>query len=741
MKNKTTTTKPFDGSGHNRLHHINHYDDHDDILKLKLKFNKYKMAKTTTIHPHNQCIRFISSSSSSTTTIFITDDDAKHQQNQNLNHFHHYCHNCSQYTNHCHQCRKVKSKNSYHHHHLSSQHNQYLPLIYWTLFIITIIFNPLSATSTTANMTSSIRRSGRLPPQRFEMEPIDKTSIVGDTIILPCRVANKVGTLQWTRDGFGLGTERTLEGFQRYRMIGSDDEGDYSLEISPVTLEDDAVFQCQVGAIEGGVSGIRSRSARFTVQVPPESPVIIVTHAHSHAQVYKSSSSSTTNDEQVDSSMFTVSSTSFESSSDDQSINNNQKSTMNDNDHNLRTTAGMTIELTCEAHGGRPPAELTWMDSNGNPITNGVSYSTTKLPDGKRWNAALKWTVVASRSLDGQRVTCRSENAALKSPRYAHIQLEVRYPPEVELRIASLDDDNDGGGGLVREGDDLTLECLAIGNPSLMTFKWSRDGVPLNSDGDITGAGGGGSGVASSAATASGDGTPRLIFRRIGREFHGTNIACEVANSVGTTRVRIEIKVAFKPRFSKLPEPVIGLAKNEHVRLNCNIDSYPPARIYWYRFMPKLSSIDDHYFDDNNWQSINNGVGDNEQSIQISEAGRYRCMAKNNAFDVELKAETLVFIKGAPLIRSPSIQYGIENEPVRLQCIVEAVPPPTKITWFKLQPYQQLLGVDNNEGYEILEEEDPDDYSMFQSSPSYLTSSSSSLAMIQSSQTINGGGW
>lgn len=266
------------------------------------------------------------------------------------------------------------------------------------------------------------------------------------------------------------------------------------------------------------------------------------------------------------------------------------------------------------------------MDSTGNPITNGVSYSTTKLPDGKRWNAALKWTVVASRALDGQRVTCRSENAALKSPRYAHIQLEVRYPPEVELRIASISDDNDG---IVREGDDLTLECLAIGNPSLMTFKWSRDGVPLNNEADI-------------AAAASGDGTPRLIFRRIGREFHGTVIACEVANSVGTTRARLEIKVAFKPRFVKVPEPVIGLAKNEHVRLNCNIDSYPPARIYWHRFLPKLSlASDDHYVEDNNWQTIGDG-----QSIQISEAGRYRCVAKNTAFDHELKAETLVFIKG-----------------------------------------------------------------------------------------------
>lgn len=35
-----------------------------------------------------------------------------------------------------------------------------------------------------------------LRQQRFEMEPIDKTAIVGDTVILPCRVENKVGTLQ-----------------------------------------------------------------------------------------------------------------------------------------------------------------------------------------------------------------------------------------------------------------------------------------------------------------------------------------------------------------------------------------------------------------------------------------------------------------------------------------------------------------------------------------------------------------
>ncbi|GIY24707.1 irregular chiasm C-roughest protein [Caerostris extrusa] len=86
----------------------------------------------------------------------------------------------------------------------------------------------------------------------------------GQTCRPAMSVLNKVGTLQWTRDGFGLGSDRELRGFPRYTMVGSDDEGDFSLHISSVTLEDNAMFQCQVGAADG-VAGIRSRNAAFTV--------------------------------------------------------------------------------------------------------------------------------------------------------------------------------------------------------------------------------------------------------------------------------------------------------------------------------------------------------------------------------------------------------------------------------------------------------------------------------------------
>ncbi|KAF9799002.1 hypothetical protein SFRURICE_011641, partial [Spodoptera frugiperda] len=84
--------------------------------------------------------------------------------------------------------------------------------------------------------------------QRFAIEPQDQSAVVGSRVTLPCRVENKAGQLQWTKDDFGLGTHRHLTGYERYKMIGSDEEGDYSLDIREVTLDDDALYQCQVSS-------------------------------------------------------------------------------------------------------------------------------------------------------------------------------------------------------------------------------------------------------------------------------------------------------------------------------------------------------------------------------------------------------------------------------------------------------------------------------------------------------------
>ena len=46
------------------------------------------------------------------------------------------------------------------------------------------------------------------------------------------------------------------------------------MDINPVDLEDDARFQCQIGAADG-IAPIRSRYATLTVLVPPEPPKLL----------------------------------------------------------------------------------------------------------------------------------------------------------------------------------------------------------------------------------------------------------------------------------------------------------------------------------------------------------------------------------------------------------------------------------------------------------------------------------
>lgn len=62
---------------------------------------------------------------------------------------------------------------------------------------------------------------------------ISQSAVVGSRVILPCRVEGKSGQLQWTKDDFGLGTHRHLNGYERYRMIGSDEEGKVIIITSP----------------------------------------------------------------------------------------------------------------------------------------------------------------------------------------------------------------------------------------------------------------------------------------------------------------------------------------------------------------------------------------------------------------------------------------------------------------------------------------------------------------------------
>ncbi|KAI1286001.1 Irregular chiasm C-roughest protein [Halotydeus destructor] len=438
--------------------------------------------------------------------------------------------------------------------------------------------------------------------QQFAIQPTDRTAIVGDTIILPCRVVNRVGTLQWTKDGFGLGNGRDLVGFPRYAMTGNDEEGDYSLQITNVQLEDDAIFQCQVGPTEG-TKGIRSQNAVVTVYVPPEPPKI------------------------------------SEGSS-------------------LTTTAGQSVELTCLSEAGKPAAQLDWLDGDGKEITSGIEKTSQLISDGKRANSMAKLAFVVGREHDGKSFTCRSENQAMKRPHKVYISMKVKYPPDVQLTIDQAH---------VAEGEDIRLTCTATANPvDGMVYKWYKNDEVVAGTEDTV-----------------------LVLAKVTKELNGAVIGCQVTNSVGSTLATQVLSVQFGPVFGTPLAPVTGVQLDQLVKLQCDVQGNPKPEITWlFEKSPRVLSTESELT-----------IG----QMTKDSAGSYLCRASVRGF-AEIAASTHVFIKGPPKVTSSPVQYGNEGEIIKLECLVNSVPPSKGITW---SHNSQAIEVDNSRGFELMEEKLP----------------------------------
>ncbi|XP_047509319.1 irregular chiasm C-roughest protein-like [Pieris napi] len=419
---------------------------------------------------------------------------------------------------------------------------------------------------------------GGLQEQKFAMEPQDQTAVIGSRVTLPCRVENKAGQLQWTKDDFGLGLHRDLSGYDRYKMIGSDEEGDYSLDIRDVTLDDDAKYQCQVSTGARGEPAIRSRYARLTVIVPPEPPKILQGNFHS-------------------------------------------------------TTEDKLIILECISVGGKPPAEITWVDSNAGVLTQGVTYTVEPLPDGQRFTARSVIKMPPKEEHHNQSFTCQAQNTADRAYRAANILIEVKYAPKVKVRIKS--------GKRIIEGKDVILSCIADANPSNLTFRWIlNDSIIGNSS--------------------------ELIIPNITRSYNGARIKCKVVNEVGKSEETIILEISYAPTFRNRPMDVEA-ELGKQVTLSCDVDGFPEPEFKWL-----------HLEEDTN---INVGKTANlTLTADTHTSGRYMCIASVEGYK-EIEAEASIFIKGPPKIISNHTQFGSQGDTVNIECAAFAVPKIDNIVW------------------------------------------------------------
>ncbi|XP_072900854.1 cell adhesion molecule 2b isoform X3 [Hemitrygon akajei] len=130
---------------------------------------------------------------------------------------------------------------------------------------------------------------------------------------------------------------------------------------------------------------------------------------------------------------------------------------------------GDLVELTCTTIGSKPAAHIRWF--KGDTEVEGVP--STKEPDskGKTFTVRSTLRLPVDRDDDGVAVRCSVDHESLRSsPQVATQILNIQYVPSVKI---------DFSRNFAREGDELRLECQAIGNPEPEAVKWKKDGADL----------------------------------------------------------------------------------------------------------------------------------------------------------------------------------------------------------------------------------------------------------------------
>ena len=249
--------------------------------------------------------------------------------------------------------------------------------------------------------------------QYLKVPPENVTVSEGQSARLTCSVGNRMGTCQWTRDGFALGTERSLPEFARYRMDGnSEDECD--LVINPVIPLDEGEYQCQVSG-HRGVAGIASPTVRLDVNCEPGKPYIVQAKEGEKVEVIE----------------------------------------------------GEEVELHCQSQGGRPPAEIKWWDGDGNRIVGSGSRDTelqefaTRMKDKKTWLTVSILKIVPTKPMV---IKCTVFNDAFPNPKESE-SIQVTFKGHLKAEVRKF-----------TENETFELKCKEGETAGNTKYKWVING-------------------------------------------------------------------------------------------------------------------------------------------------------------------------------------------------------------------------------------------------------------------------
>ncbi|KAG7187933.1 hypothetical protein KM043_013897 [Ampulex compressa] len=359
--------------------------------------------------------------------------------------------------------------------------------------------------------------------QYFRVRPRNSSVLEGGEVMIPCEVGNRVGTVQWAKDGFAYVIESNGEivGHPRLRLTGDQNAGVYNLNITDASLTDDGEYQCQVGP-HLRIKPIRA-NALLVVISPPQRVEI-----SSHPSKDK-----------------------------------------------IKVKVGESRRLECSVRSAKPAASILWYRGNvqikgGDSSVTPISIEGEKdmLKPGEAARKLLKYdtqgsiTIVPTADDDEMDYTCEASHPAIpvNKPMRATVKLSVFYPPGMPYIEGYTE------GETVQRDQLVELTCRSRGGNPPARVIWFRNDKQV-----------------STAYRSEGSFSESVFSFKAEARDDKARYRCEVSNimSVEPMKVHVDLTVHFAPAGVTITGPTEAKA-DEQVLITCTTEnSNPPADIRW----------------------------------------------------------------------------------------------------------------------------------------------------------------
>ncbi|XP_058494160.1 hemicentin-1 isoform X1 [Solea solea] len=294
------------------------------------------------------------------------------------------------------------------------------------------------------------------------------------------------------------------------------------------------------------------------------------------------------------------------------------------------------LELQCEAS-GIPTPSLTWL-KDGRPLPQTDSLRLL------RGGEVLR---VASAQLeDTGRYSCLANSPAGDDDK--EFQVRVHVPPNI---VGESTPHNIS----VLQSRQVTLECKSDAVPP-PTLAWLKDGQPLQASARVRILSGG-----------------RYLQINMAELSDRAQYTCVASNIAGKTTRHFNLAVNVAPTIKQGSQTVSVLISNPAV-LECIVSGVPPPRVTWRKHGAILAGNNPRY-------TVAEDGSLHILSAQVTDTGRYLCMATNQAGTQRKRVDLQVYVP-------PSITDGRTNVTVTvnvqttLSCEASGIPKPT-VSWTK----------------------------------------------------------